>query len=387
MHKLSRRSAMLCAISMIICMLLTLGIPVSAGSASGSFTLVCKTETEALSNMSWNIYEVGQRKSEEFILTGDFSDYAVSLEDQSASALLTAAATLENYAVIDKIAPTASGKTDSYGEIKFDNLETGLYLLSGKPLLKGNIRYIPTPVLVELTAETGSSTFDITALAKYKMRPLNTSTSEMFTLRKFWNDKDNQYQDRPESIKVGLYKDGILQDVVTLSKDKDWTYTWEGDPNAEWRVIEDTVPVDYKVIYQNNETQFVIQNTHDDVGSSNITPETTTTTSTTTTTTTTSTSTTTTTTTTKQVTTTAPVIVTTTETTTTTTSGTTIIATSTSTTMTSVSTTRATTTTTKNTQRIPSTGQLWWPVPVMGAGGLITFGIGCCIRSKSKKDD
>jgi hypothetical protein len=34
---------------------------------------------------------------------------------------------------------------------------------------------------------------------------------------------------------------------------------------------------------------------------------------------------------------------------------------------------------------LPSTGQLWWPVPCMAAGGLVLMGIGS--RMSKKEDD
>ena len=36
---------------------------------------------------------------------------------------------------------------------------------------------------------------------------------------------------------------------------------------------------------------------------------------------------------------------------------------------------------------IPQTGLLWWPVPVMGAGGLVCVGVGSLLCKKKDDDD
>jgi hypothetical protein len=36
---------------------------------------------------------------------------------------------------------------------------------------------------------------------------------------------------------------------------------------------------------------------------------------------------------------------------------------------------------------LPQTGQLWWPVPVLSAAGLLLFGLGWAWRAKGRRDD
>ena len=37
-------------------------------------------------------------------------------------------------------------------------------------------------------------------------------------------------------------------------------------------------------------------------------------------------------------------------------------------------------------KKVPDTGQLWWPVAVMGIGGLLMVGVGAGLRKKRKSD-
>ncbi len=56
----------------------------------------------------------------------------------------------------------------------------------------------------------------------------STATTRV-TVTKVWNDADNQYGIRPDSVQVQLYADGKPSgDPVTLYADGGWTYTWTG---------------------------------------------------------------------------------------------------------------------------------------------------------------
>ena len=54
----------------------------------------------------------------------------------------------------------------------------------------------------------------------------STETRDI-TVEKIWVDKNDDSK-RPEEITVSLYADGVLQKEVKLSKENNWTYTFEG---------------------------------------------------------------------------------------------------------------------------------------------------------------
>ena len=59
---------------------------------------------------------------------------------------------------------------------------------------------------------------------------------------KVWEDNDNKYELRPESIEVQLMANGeACGDPVELNEDNDWAYTWDVDAYAEGEEIEYTV--------------------------------------------------------------------------------------------------------------------------------------------------
>jgi hypothetical protein len=90
-----------------------------------------------------------------------FEGAGVSLtSDDTADSWSASAATLESYLVQRAsenahIAPTATGKTDENGVVTFSGLEAGLYLLVGDQTTIGKNVYTPTATLVSLPSLDG----------------------------------------------------------------------------------------------------------------------------------------------------------------------------------------------------------------------------------------
>lgn len=78
-----------------------------------------------------------------------------------------------------------------------------------------------TPTINKVTADTTEETsFDI----------VNTHEKETIdiTVNKIWNDFENMYKTRPESITVRLYGNDILIDTAVITADMNWMYTFKG---------------------------------------------------------------------------------------------------------------------------------------------------------------
>lgn len=308
----------------------------AAAPQTGQLSLICRSEQVTLSNMKWNIYRVAQRDAKAACsLTAPFDQYPVSLEDQTASGYQDAADTLENYAVLDQIPAVASGITDANGVLTASGLEIGLYLISGSPIVIGSECYIPSATLVEMRQQT-DGTIDLATYPKFTVRPVRADSEEVYTLKKVWQQDEQALEQRPTAITVGIYKDGTLQENVTLDESNAWTYTWAGNSSETFRVREQEVPTPYTVVYKKNETQFLIANTRSETSSE--------------------------------------------ETTTTLLTGSTSMTTAAGTS--SVSTAGG-----GNTGKLPQTGQLWWPVPVLGTTGLLLFAFGCRLHVKRSREE
>lgn len=329
---------------------------------SDTLTITCQNQGMILSNMEWKIYKIADIRSRStFTLSGDFEKYPVNLDNLSTSEMQTAAVTLETYAKVDEIVPQKSGITDENGIVKFDDLEYGVYLISGKSMVIGDLFYMPAPSVIMLSAnkESGVSWhYDLNALPKLKVLPvaMRIYDYDCFVKKTWTNDSE---ETRPESITVSLVRNGEEFDTELLTKDNNWQCEWHNlSSDFEWNIIEKDVPENYTVTYSQydvnttdndveHDIEYVINNTFS-------APQT------------------------EAIITTIPQIQTSINSTPSATSGV------------QVSTTVIVPTTVIQEQKstkLPQTGQLWWPVPFLSAGGLIVFSTGWKINSHKRRKD
>lgn len=334
-----------------------------------SITLICTIGEENIAEIKWKLYRVGERKNGEFVLTGDFAAYPVDLKDMSATNVSGAAQTLASYAVADRIAVISEGFTDNNGSVTFSGLDNGLYLAVGSRSIQDPFVYIPAPLFIEVS----SNSQDLTFKAYPKIERITYSNERVtYTVKKVWIDNDNAFDSRPTYVTVDFYMDDKLYDTVTLTEDNNWENSWSDlDPNHEWHVIERMIPVGYEVRIEFNQSQYLIRNRHININHwGDVTQPTTSSTTT--------------------------VSTTTTTADTTTSSDTTtsddIKVTSASQTTTSNKTTTGKTTTkppsdTGSKEKLPQTGQLWWPLLPLSLGGILMIFIGVKIKTKKGNNE
>ena len=328
-------------LSLLMC--LSMCLPFSGScesSGQSSITLICRKDETILTGMQWKLYRIGERSGDGFVLTGDFADYPIDMSSITEENVEQMAKTIESYAVADKIAPTGSGETDGNGELTFGGLSKGLYLAAGKTLQVGNKYYVPSSLLLE--ADESNVTFSYNAYPKFFYATLG-NTVGAYTVRKVWVNDSPDNVAHPSYVTVDLFCNGELHDTVTLNEDNNWEYRWRKlDPTNNWHVAERDIPAGYTVMIDFNSTQYLIKNSY------------------------------------------KPTVPPTTSTTTTTITG---ITTTTTTTVTVITQTAVTKppTTTSALPPLAQTGQLWWPVLPLSAGGLVLISLGTLI--KTKKDD
>lgn len=252
--------AIVCLIGMLMLILSAAFIPAKTASAvdNCSVTLECVVNKEALSGVEWKAYRIGSRNPYGgFVLEGDFAKYPVTLDDMSSTAIADVAYTLETYALKDNLKPDAKGKTNSKGSLTFDNLRTGIYLLSSDNFSTKDYKYQSQPAIIELG---GFEENNVTVKPKFTVTPIPKPQKVTYSVRKVWIN-DSTENTRPTSISVELYKDGALNKTVVLNSSNGWYYEWESDKNSTWRVLESSIPFGYTVNYSVSSTEYLIQNT------------------------------------------------------------------------------------------------------------------------------
>lgn len=272
MRRLCRKAAVLAVLFLLV---FCTGVSSQALEAidtdrEASLTVYFGRENTGFFGVPFRIYRVADVEASaggvDFTLTGDFARYPVSVNGLDSSGWRALAQTLDSYAVRDGLGPLRTVKTDSGGRAVFEDLTAGLYLVTGERHIDGNSVFTPQPLLVCLPAldeEESGWIYDQEVSCKYESggRPGDGGDTVRRKVLKIWDDEECS-GNRPQEITVQLLKDGEVYDTVTLSEENGWKFTWEKlDADAEWRVTEYRVPDGYTVSVQREGITFVITNT------------------------------------------------------------------------------------------------------------------------------
>lgn len=159
----------------------------------------------------------------------------------------TIASTLDGWVTSNNITATDSGTYGSDVSVKFSNLKTGIYLVTGEPVAADDGTYTPVASLVSIptTNENGTNLYDVSSNVKYSFYKPEYGDKK-YTVVKHWKN-DGDGTSRPASIKVKILQDGKTYKTVTLSKKNNWKYTWTGSTESTWKVVEHKVPKGYSV--------------------------------------------------------------------------------------------------------------------------------------------
>lgn len=364
--------AVLTIIGFVMLFCLSCFCSTASAESGGTIKLVCEVSGKPVTGMKWEAYRIGTFDGQKITLDREYAKYPVDMTDLSASGFADAASTLKDFVFTygNNHTPSGRGISQNDGIITFSNLKDGLYLIVARNYMVGVTTYIPTPAIVNLDSQL---TPELTINAKIKPIATLSDTVEKFSVKKIWENADNLPL-KPTEIIIDVYKNYQFFETVSLTEANNWYYEWHDEVDVEWSVIERKIPKDCCVVYRNDGRNYVVVNTYVpdfefDWEANFPPPETTpTTTNTATATTTTKVS--------------FPLVnesdTRNTETSTTTVS-TTVVANKT--------TDKTPIKTTTTTKKLPQTGQLWWPVPVLAIGGLALIAVGSKIISGSKRDE
>lgn len=141
-------------------------------------------------------------------------------------------------------------RADSYTlqyEVTVDTAETGFEYNADYPA-----NGTTTLTYTDGEGNPGSNAIDVPDVYAPKAKPtvpvtpVVPGTTTSVTVNKAWADDEGV--DRPESVSVQLYADGVAYGApVTVSGDYGWSYTWYDLPlGAEYTVAEVNVPEGYE---------------------------------------------------------------------------------------------------------------------------------------------
>ncbi len=200
----------------------------------------------------------------DFELVDAFNDLPVELRGiKSQGEWKEVASTLMGYVAADEIAPAAEKQTDSKGEVFFEGLTTGLYLVEGFKADTGDGYCLFESFMITLpgTDENEEWLYDVEALPKSSFAEYEEKEVD-YKINKLWKDDGNEDK-RPTVVEVDLYCDGKFAETIFLSSENDWSYSWKSGERAIWTAIEKNVAEGYTVTVEQNGTGFLLTNTYD----------------------------------------------------------------------------------------------------------------------------
>ena len=94
------------------------------------------------------------------------------------------------------------------------------------------------------------------------MPPVDPDEEVEFKVLKLWRG-DEGNSNRPKSIEVEIFRDGVSYKTVVLSEENHWSYGWSaGQDASSWTVVERNVPKGYTMTVEERESAFVLTNTY-----------------------------------------------------------------------------------------------------------------------------
>lgn len=212
-------------------------------SKNVDLTISYQHNGSAITGVPFELYRVADVDAYcEFTLSGDFEGYPVLVNNLSSAEWKTLAETLKGYVDRDQLKPFDQGRTNASGILHFPNqkseMKPGLYLVIGRVYTSGSYTYTTEPFLVALPSldeEANVWSYSVNTTPKHTREDIPPTPSDKTVDRKVlkvWKSESSEAQ-RPQEVIVQLLKNGAVYDTVTLSADNNWRYAWNDLPEYE----------------------------------------------------------------------------------------------------------------------------------------------------------
>jgi hypothetical protein len=229
-----------------------------------SLTIRCEYDNQPLVGETISLYKVAEDPNNgEASVTKEFQDYKVDYTELDNGNEENLALVLADYAERDHVKPYYSGNTDTTGTLEVDEedgLTSGWYLVVEDRLIIDKIAYTSEPFMVALPATEEDGTIEYEVQLNPKVRSTDTTETVKMQALIIWDD-ENSDENRPESVTVQLLKDGEVYDEQELSEENNWSYTWENlDGTPQWTVVQKDVLECYTISVERNGESYIVLN-------------------------------------------------------------------------------------------------------------------------------
>ena len=239
-----------------------------------SLTLHYKKDGRAIEGAAFRLYRAaGVSQNLRYTPEGAFAAYGVVWSPQSSDEWKTLAETVSAYVKRDGVAAFKEGKTDRNGDLVFsgDDMKPGLYLVIGDRRVIGRYTYTPEPFFISFPSYGADNNW----IYDQEAVPKSTSSYDppggggdnpgggTVTRKalKVWKDTGAESL-RPQEVSVQLLRNGTVYASAKLNEANNWSYEWNGlDRSDTWELVEETVPAGYTVSVTREGVTFVVTNT------------------------------------------------------------------------------------------------------------------------------
>lgn len=239
MKKLLKVKRILVTLAVVLCLLCVPLTAVAAESNTGSIRV-----HYPIANANVLLYRVADYNGDDtYSLTGQFADYAVDVTSEAA------ATTLDNYVKADGLTPDAKGTANGNGDVVFEDLTTGAYLVIGECVeTDEDYLYYPVPTLLSLPHWVdGKPTWSVDVDGKTEKveKPSELSLSLMISPDINFTPKVEEKDDSdtfPKEIEVKVYHSDGTYKKADKAPEKDRYTTVSVKEKENWKTKIDHVP-------------------------------------------------------------------------------------------------------------------------------------------------
>lgn len=231
-----------------------------------SLTIAYRYDGQSFSNHPVRLYKIADVSADfQYTLTAPFANSGLILNGvRAVSEWNVIRSTLETHILTYDVDADLTGVTDQDGQVCFQALKPGLYLAITEQVIQHDWIYAFDSALVALPGlgADGLWQYEVAVTSKSKaIPPAKTDEEIEFKVLKLWKG-DKGRSDRPQSVEVEIFRDGVSYQTVILSEENHWTFSWFAkDDGATWKVVERNVPTGYTMMVEERETSFVLTNT------------------------------------------------------------------------------------------------------------------------------
>lgn len=224
---------------------------------------------EELANLplDWNIQSAADaRELADTIET--YLIYSAALRDVLYESGASDSANADELALL---APVDVAITDGNGVATFpceaEILPVGCYLIMAEPSTGAADFYEASSSMLALPYSYESGEVDHSPVVSLKVRGFSLSRTVSLDVAKSWEVGERstatvEADVRPAEVNAVLLCDGVIYDKVALSEDNGWQHSWTGlAAGHQWNVVEEEVPEGYTVSLVKDGTSVTIVNT------------------------------------------------------------------------------------------------------------------------------